>query len=101
MEKITRIHEKILDHLIRLQKTDTELFFVPRKINNQQRLDKGYWFIGNEYYLHLSFWNGMDWKEKIHNIGFVVLNNGNSYIEISAQDFQTKAQFLQKIVTKM
>ncbi len=101
MEKIIRTHEKILDHLIHLRKTDTELFFVPRKINNQQRLDKGYWFIGNEYYLHLSFWNGMDWKEKIHNVGFVVLNNGNSYIEFSAQDSKTKTQFLQKIVAKI
>ncbi len=101
MEKIIRTHEKILDHLLRLRRDDSKLYFVPRKINNQQRLEKGYWFLGNENYLHLSFWNGTDWKEKIHNIGFVVLNNSKSYIELSAQDSTAKAKFLEKIVAKV
>ena len=100
MDKIVRIHEKILDYLLLLRRTDNELYFAPRKINNQNRLDKGYWFIGNERYLHLSLWKGMDWKEKIHNIGFVVLENGKSHIELSAQDSETKAKFLEKIVLK-
>jgi hypothetical protein len=101
MEKIIRLHEKILDHLLRLRKDEPDLFFVPRKINNKERLDKGYWFLGNERYLHLSFWNGKDWKEKIHNIGFVVLKDRTSYIELSAQDSQAKAKFLEKIVAKL
>lgn len=101
MEKIVRTHEKILDHLLRLRKTDNGLYFVPRKINNKERLDKGYWFLGNEYYLNLSFWNGEDWKEKIHNIGFVVLKNKTSYIEFSAQDSPDKAKFLAKLATKL
>lgn len=101
MEKIIRTHEKILDHLLRIRKTDSELYFVPRKINNKKRLDKGYWFLGNEYYLNISFWNGEDWKEKIHNIGFVVLKNRTSYIELSAQDSNVKAKFLEKIAVKL
>lgn len=101
MEKIIRTHEKILDHLLRLRKTDTGLYFVPRKINNKERLDKGYWFLGNEYYLNLSFWNGEDWKEKIHNIGFVVLKNKTSYIELSAQDSTDKAKFLTKLAARL
>lgn len=101
MEKIIRIHEKILDYLIKLRKNDNEIYFVPRKINNKERLDKGYWFLGNDHYLNLSFWNGEDWKEKIHNIGFVVLNDRTSYIELSAQDSIEKASFLEKIATKL
>lgn len=101
MEKIVRTHEKILDHLLRLRKTDSELYFVPRKINNKERLDRGYWFLGNEHYLNLSFWNGEDWKEKIHNIGFVVLHNRTSYIELSAQDSTVKAKYLAKIAAKL
>lgn len=101
MEKIVRTHEKILDYLLRLRKRDSELYFVPRKINNKERLDKGYWFLGNEYYLNLSFWNGEDWKEKIHNIGFVVLKNKTSYIEFSAQDSSDKAKFLGKLAAKL
>ncbi|MFZ5942163.1 MAG: hypothetical protein ACOYXB_16470 [Bacteroidota bacterium] len=101
MEKIVRTHEKILDHLLRLRKTNSGLYFVPRKINNKGRLDKGYWFLGNEYYLNLSFWNGEDWKEKIHNIGFVVLKDKTSYIELSAQDSPDKAKFLSKVTKEL
>lgn len=101
MEKIVRTHEKILDHLLRIRKTNSGLYFVPRKINNKERLDRGYWFLGNEYYLNLSFWNGEDWKEKIHNIGFVVLKDKTSYIELSAQDSSDKAKFLAKIASKL
>jgi hypothetical protein len=101
MEKIIRIHEKILDHLIGLLKKDSKLIFVPRKINNKQRLDNGYWFIGDDNYLNLSFWNGTDWKEKIHNIGFVVLHSGESHIELSAQDSPSKSIFLEKIAKKI
>lgn len=101
MEKIVRIHEKTLDYLLQLRKTDRGLYFVPRKINNKERLDKGYWFLGNEYYLNLSFWNGEDWKEKIHNIGFVVLKDRTSYIELSAQDSPKKAIFLEKVAVKL
>jgi hypothetical protein len=101
MENITRIHEKILDHLLQLRKVDNGLYFVPRKINKKKRLDKGYWFLGDENYLHLSFWDGGDWKEKIHNIGFVILRDKTSYIEFSAQDSSYKASFLALVANKL
>lgn len=101
MNKIVRINEKVLDHLIKLRETNSDLFFVPRKINNKNRLDDGYWFLGNEHYLHISFWNGTDWKEKIHNIGFVILDNKKSYIELSAQDSKEKAKFLKTIASQI
>ena len=101
MEKIVRIHEKILDYLLELREVDSELYFASRKNNNKGRLSKGYWFLGNENYLHLSFWNGKDWKEKVHNIGFVVLKNGTSYIELTAQDSSEKANFLGKVATTL
>ena len=101
MKKIIRIHEKVLDHLLDLHKLDNRFYFVPRKINNKKRRDKGYWFLGNDHYLHLSFWNGTDWKEKIHNIGLVILSDRTSYIELSAQDSPEKAIFLKKIASKL
>ena len=101
MGEIVRIHEKILDHLLKLRKIDNEIYFVPRKINNNKRLDKGYWFLGNDHYLHLSFWDGRDWKEKIHNMGFVVLQNKTSYIEFSAQGSPYNAYFLEQMAHKL
>src|SRR5436305_2373479 len=100
MRKIATIHEKVLDHFLKLREKNPSFYFVPRKINNKRRLDEGYWFIGNEYYVHISFWNGMDWKEKIHNIGFVIHSDKSSKIELSAQDSDEKAEFLEKVVRR-
>ena len=35
MNKIVRIHEKVLDQFIKLRETNSKLFFAPRKINNK------------------------------------------------------------------
>lgn len=101
MEKIVRVHEKILDHLISLRKKDSALYFVPRKINNKYRLDKGYWFLGNEEYMNISFWNGEDQRRKTHNIGFIVLKNKSTYIELSAHDSKDKSIFLSKVAERL
>jgi hypothetical protein len=101
METIIEMNEKVLSRLLQLRESNENLFFVPRKINNQGRLNEGYWFIGNEGYLYVSFWNGADWKEKIHNIGFVVHSDGSSKIEFSAQDSKLKAKFLEKVAGKI
>lgn len=101
MNEIIQIHEDVLEYLLQLRRTDVNLFFVPRKYNNQQRLEKGYWFLGNEKYLNLSFWNGEDWKERIHNISFIILRNGESYLELSAQDSLGKAKFLENVAVKI
>src|SRR5688572_19150755 len=101
METIMQMNEKVLDHLLQFRESDKNIFFVPRKINNQKRLEEGYWFIGNEAYLHVSFWDGTDWKEKIHNIGFVVHSDGTSKVEFSAQDNKSKAKFLEKVANRI
>ena len=101
MNHIATLNEKVLDYLIKVRQKTSEFYFVPRKINNKGRLDDGYWFIGNDEYLHVSFWNGMDWKERIHNIGFVVHEDKTSNIELSAQDSPEKAGFLQKVAATL
>lgn len=98
MNKIASIHQKILDSFITIRKYDSTFYFAPRKINAKDRLNDGYWFLGNEEYVHLSFWNGIDWKEKINNIGFVVWHNKHFAIELVAQDSDKKKILLEKIV---
>lgn len=101
MINILRIHKKLLKELLRLRKSNPELYFVPRKINKKERLDKGYWFIGDDEYLQVSFWDGSDWKERTHSIALVVLHDGTSWIELSAQDSDEKAKFLDKLALKI
>lgn len=97
MNGISRINRKIIDYLLKMRKVDPTFFFATRQRNTKERLDKGYWFLGNEKYVHISFWVGSDWKEKIFNIGFVVLNDRTSYIELSAQDSAEKGAILEEI----
>jgi hypothetical protein len=101
IKKILSKHEKILDFLINLHQKDKTFLFVPRKIDNKNRLSEGYWFIGNDDYLQVSFWDGTDWKEKIHNIGFSVPADGDPYIDIAGQDSPEKAKFLSLLVEKL
>ncbi len=100
-KSIALIHEKIFDFLLSLHEKDKNFLFIPRKINNKSRLDEGYWFIGNDNYLQISFWDGTDFKEKIHNIGFVVTDDEDCYIEIAGQDSLEKAEFLRIVVEKL
>lgn len=101
MNEILRINEKVFKHLLKLREAHPDLYFVPRKINKAQKFEQGYWFRGNRDYLNLSFWDGADWKEQIHTIGFVVLEDKTSSIELSAQDSDTKAQFLTLLASKL
>lgn len=72
--------------------------FQTRVRNNSKKKDKGYFFLGNEHYVHISFWNGQDHAEKIHHIGFVISEDGNSYIEISARDDTKKSDYIRGLI---
>ena len=93
------IHAKCWDYLINLQKADSYFYFVPRKINKLQRLEQGYFFIGNDEYMQISFWDGGDTYEKIHNISWGVEYDGLCFIEISAKDNEDRAAYLAELVS--
>lgn len=101
MNNIATIHEKILDYFISIRKNNPDFFFVPRRINNKNRLNFGYWFVGNDEYLVVSFWNGADRLEKVPNIGFVVYADKKCRIELSAQDSNEKAAFLKALAEEL
>lgn len=83
---ILDIHKVCLDFLLDCQLKDDTFFFVPRKINNKNRLEQGMYFRGNEDYLVLSFWDSADTKEFIYNINWSCDTNGISSIELSCRD---------------
>ena len=86
MADILEIHKSCLDFLLECQLKDDKFFFVPRKINNKNRLEQGMYFRGNEHYLALSFWDSADTKEFIYNINWSCDANGVSSIELSCRD---------------
>lgn len=83
---IIDIHKSCLEFLLEYQSKDGNFFFIPRKINNKNRLEQGMYFRGNEDYLVLSFWNKADSKEQIYYINWGCDKNGISSIELTCRD---------------
>lgn len=98
---ILDMHARCLDYLLNIQKANNSFYFVPRRQNNLNRLDKGYFFIGNDDYMQISFWDGGDSLEKIHNISWGTTDRGISFIEISAKDNVERATFLAELVANL
>ncbi|HEX7903876.1 MAG TPA: AAA family ATPase [Chitinophagaceae bacterium] len=95
MSEIENLHAEVYDLLIKYRNIDPSLYFTLRRSNRDGRLDKGYWFYGNEGYLALSFWTGTDWKNKTPNIIFVILaDTKETYLEINTSDSDAKRKFV-------
>lgn len=95
-QDIRSIHEEIYKKLIWIHQTGRPFTFSLRKSNRAGKLEQGYWFYGNDGYLAVSFWSGMDWKNRTPNIYFVVLKDGSSYLEIAVSDSEKKREFIEK-----
>lgn len=68
---LPKLHEEIYQFLT--QKADDAestqpLRFTLRNSNAYQMLEKGYWFFGTHHRITISFWNGIDWVERVPNI---------------------------------
>jgi predicted ATPase len=96
LENINEIHENVFDLLESYQSDFDEKsrkqFFTLRKTNQKSRLEKGYWFHGNDYYIAVSFWSGMDWKNKTPNIFFRITTEGRSFLTFTCKDSTRKAE---------
>lgn len=83
---IQQIHENVYKFLINYHRRDPDFLFTFRQTNRQNRLSKGYWFLGDDRYLAVSFWSGKDWTSKMPRIAFVVHVDGRTSLEFSAGD---------------
>ena len=97
---LAEIHRNILDYLIFRREWEPELHFAVRKTNKYGRKDKGYYFLGSDEYVYLSFWDGVNWEKKIHNIGFAIFKDGSSYIELSAEN-DDKLKFIHELADEL
>ncbi len=101
MSVIVKIHSEVYDLLIQERKSNPGLNFTFRKSNREGRLEKGYWFYGNEWYLAISFWTGMDWKNKTPNIIFVISTDSTeTYLEVNTSDSDEKRKFAVQYLVK-
>lgn len=98
MLELLNVHEEIYLFLLELRKNDTNLKYSFRKSNHANRLEEGYWFYGNEDYFAISFWNGMDWKNRTPNIVFIITRNGRCYLEVNVSDSDLKKEFVDRFI---
>lgn len=94
MAEMKEIHNDVYQYLIEENsKNPNNFFFTVRKNNSSKRLEEGYWFHGNDNYLSVSFWSGMDWKNKTPNIYIQINSSGKCSFIFSAKDNEWKFKF--------
>ena len=81
-----KIHEEVFQLLMKYHKKDENFLFTMRQINRGGKLDKGYWFLGNDDYLAVSFWSGTDHLAKTPRIFFQIYKDGSSSLELRNED---------------
>jgi predicted ATPase len=92
---IREFNQDVYEYLNHLRERKSDLRYTYRKSNYGGRLEEGFWFYGNENYFCISFWSGMDWKNRTPNISFVYLQNGEARLEINVSDSDKKRQFVE------
>lgn len=100
MLDLLKVHGEIFELLSLKRKQNPDLRFTLRKSNHASKLEQGFWFYGNEDYLAVSFWSGMDWKNKTPNIIYVINSEGISYLEINVSDSDIKRGYVEKYLIK-
>ncbi len=92
-EKVQRMHERILKHLLAFRRKHSGFNFILRKSDIGKRLSSGYWFHGNNDYIAISFWTGMDWQTKVPNISLIYIPKTEAcYIQFTSKDSKEKEQ---------
>lgn len=81
MSDVIKIHEELLQLLLRKRQNNPDLRFWLRTRDSVQskvpRLKKGYWFIGDNNYLFFAPYKQGDAKNKTKTIGLVLNTNGD------------------------
>ncbi|SMN00698.1 Glycerate kinase [uncultured Candidatus Thioglobus sp.] len=80
------INEKALKYYLTYREHTNKTFYL-RTRNIKNRLDKGYWFQGNNDYIFTSPFKPADNKNKTQKIGFIVKLDKRCYLEFSYQVF--------------
>lgn len=100
MIDILEENKKVYNYLEEQRKANSKLRYTYRKSNYNNRLVEGYWFYGTEKYLALSFWSGMDWKNRTPNICFIITQKGETCMEINVSDSDVKREFVERYLVQ-
>lgn len=92
MENIIELHNEVFEFLEDLRSSNTDfkdLKYTLRKDNFGNKLQEGYWFLGEEGSLILSFWTGVNMFTKQPNIALHInIYKKMVYLEISFEKLE-------------
>lgn len=97
---IKEFHTQAHYFLSGLREHQSDLRYTYRKSNYGGRLEEGFWFYGNDDYFCVSFWTGMDWKNRTPNISFFFLSNGEAQLQINVSDSDKKKEFVEQYIVE-
>lgn len=97
---IKEFHSQAYHFLNELRQQQSDLRYTYRKSNYGGRLEEGFWFYGNDDYFCISFWTGMDWKNRTPNISFFFLSNGEAQLQINVSDSDKKREFVEQYLVQ-
>ncbi len=96
---IVELNQYIYEYLKSKRDMNKKLVYVYRKGNYGGWLDLGHWFYGNDEFVAISFWSGMDWKNKIPNIIIKITSEGQMQLEVHVSDSDFKRNFVKKYLS--
>jgi predicted ATP-binding protein involved in virulence len=102
--EIAKLHNELYDYLKQIHEKDPDFRFRLRRINNQNRLNKGYWFNGNDRYLETSFW---DYTDNLHATPVIRLvchfekNKKKWSCQFVGRDSKERAAYFKKMATTL
>lgn len=84
--RIKKWSNLLLDRLLEYRQANPDFTFAVRQVNRNQRLDKGYWFQGDENYIFVGFTARGDESNKTRCFGLVFTDiqpsKANCWVEI-------------------
>ena len=85
---------EIFQFLYQKHEADENFMFRVRQTNNKGRLNKGYWFNGNDEYLYTSFWSGNDSRTGFYHIRLTITKDTiTKYVLNHSQKIREFIQF--------
>lgn len=93
---IQQIHDDVYNLLASYHDRDVNFLYTFRRSDMASRLSKGYWFYGNDDYLAVSFWSGIDYKRNSPNISFVIGLDRMIFLDVHVSDSALKKEFAEK-----
>tara|TARA_R110002020_G_scaffold420179_1_gene629319 strand:- start:852 stop:3002 length:2151 start_codon:yes stop_codon:yes gene_type:complete len=87
-------HEELFNIFYSYHLIHKEFKFKPRRTNRFDKLNDKFWFLGDNTYLCIGFWEGNDYKKRLPYISLIIENTSNRFLYFTSSGSSETANFL-------